>query len=640
MRQRTISRGVRGGRTPLLLTLVVTAAACTGGGDYPGLRSERVAPAPSSDPPWDRFDRPGSDGPAPATAPPLPPGAAPDFGETVTLDSAPPSLGAASLVISDDGATAIATDTDRDRIAIVNLATKEATLVPLAAGDEPGRLTMDDSNRVHVVLERAGEVATIDLASAAVVARRPVCVAPKGIARSGADLYVACTGGEIVTLPTDPVGTAHLLTRIDSDLRDVVVIGADLLVSRLRTAQVLRVRRTDGVLLARAARPRGDSSEPSVGWRLAMSGAESAVLVHQMARTDTVDVSTPGAYGAGDSCNGPVVTVITSFTPTETGLSVEPRAKFSQAVVPVDVARRHQGGTWTVVAAGNGHIKELPKLQDAMGTWNGTACLSPVVVPNKPADPIVSPDGQAVALAFTPDDNLVVFSREPAAIHVGATSGSSPWTTIPLGGASREDTGHAIFHTNSGRGIACVSCHPGGGDDGRVWSFSTGTRRTQTLEGTLDGTAPYHWGGDMESIESFGGPVFGKRMGGPHLDYARLDALRVYLTRLPAPRISPARNPAAAARGKTLFESAEVGCSGCHSGEKLTNNESVDVGTGAVFQVPSLLGVGLRAPYLHDGRAKTLLDRFGPGGGGDSHGQTSTLTTSQLADLVSYLESL
>jgi hypothetical protein len=47
-----------------------------------------------------------------------------------------------------------------------------------------------------------------------------------------------------------------------------------------------------------------------------------------------------------------------------------------------------------------------------------------------------------------------------------------------------------------------------------------------------------------------------------------------------------------------------------------------------------------RAPFLHDGRAPTLTDRFGPNGGGDLHGQTSQLSQSQIADLVNYLETL
>jgi cytochrome c peroxidase len=72
-------------------------------------------------------------------------------------------------------------------------------------------------------------------------------------------------------------------------------------------------------------------------------------------------------------------------------------------------------------------------------------------------------------------------------------------------------------------------------------------------------------------------------------------------------------DPAAIARGKQLFESSSVGCATCHRGAALTNNLTVDVGTGGHFQVPSLLGLALRSPFMHDGCAKTPAERFDPG---------------------------
>jgi hypothetical protein len=66
----------------------------------------------------------------------------------------------------------------------------------------------------------------------------------------------------------------------------------------------------------------------------------------------------------------------------------------------------------------------------------------------------------------------------------------------------------------------------------------------------------------------------------------------------------------------------------------------VDVGTGGSFKVPSLIGLAYTSPYLHNGCAATLADRFGSCGGGDQHGITSTLSSSQLSDLMAYLDSL
>ena len=55
----------------------------------------------------------------------------------------------------------------------------------------------------------------------------------------------------------------------------------------------------------------------------------------------------------------------------------------------------------------------------------------------------------------------------------------------------------------------------------------------------------------------------------------------------------------------------DLQCALCHKHDKRTNNKLVDVGTGGAFKVPSLLGVGYRPPYRHDGCAATLADRFG-----------------------------
>jgi hypothetical protein len=71
-----------------------------------------------------------------------------------------------------------------------------------------------------------------------------------------------------------------------------------------------------------------------------------------------------------------------------------------------------------------------------------------------------------------------------------------------------------------------------------------------------------------------------------------------------------------------------------------TNNQTVDVGTGAPLQVPSLIGVAHHAPWIHTGCAKTLRERFDPACGGDKHGNVAGLADGQIDDLVAYLESL
>ena len=110
--------------------------------------------------------------------------------------------------------------------------------------------------------------------------------------------------------------------------------------------------------------------------------------------------------------------------------------------------------------------------------------------------------------------------------------------------------------------------------------------------------------------------------------------------RLPTTAVSPER-PELIAQGQTLFQSDEVGCTECHAGPQLTLNYSTDVGTGGELQVPPLVGVGSRGPWMHTGCAETLHERFDPAcGGGDQHGRTSHLTPEEIDALVAFLQTL
>jgi len=114
--------------------------------------------------------------------------------------------------------------------------------ITLGVGDEPGRLVEDEAGRVHVVLRGTGEIVGIDPRSGATFSRRSVCRAPRGIAFDPANdaVVVACLEGTLVELPAAG-GEAIRTTWVASDLRDVVVVGAELVVTRFRSVEVLRL---------------------------------------------------------------------------------------------------------------------------------------------------------------------------------------------------------------------------------------------------------------------------------------------------------------------------------------------------------------------------------------------------------------
>ena len=589
-----------------------------------------------------------------------PPGPRPTYGPTVQAAKPPPPITGGTLLVTREN-VAIASDPDRDRVLVVDLPTSNAVELALQPGDEPGRVVLDGKGMAYVVLRSGGAVATIDVGARTLVSRRAVCPAPRGIDYDAKldRLWIACAGGELVQLPL-ATGDATTVTTLERDLHDVLVLQSGLAISKLRSADVLFVR-ADGTVVS-SSRPadfsiQGANTQADGAFRIVRSGrtADGFFMVHQRARdpkAQPVSVG-PGGYTSGDGTAGGGVTTTPSEGPGATkphacGLgivqaSVSEFSSFggagsfsfpslSRAVLPVDIAT--STGRITVIAAGNGHTPELPKVysfsQDKFQT-DGTCIIE---------DDVIQPTGQAIAVSYTDGGDRVVQTREPATLVVYA--GEKIERILPLGGASVEDTGHAVFHSNAGGFLACASCHLEGGEDGRVWSFDgIGPRRTQSIRGGILATAPFHWDGDLADMHALCGEVFSKRMSGAELDSDQEQALSRWVDAIPMIASSAPPDASAVDRGKAVFETPTVGCRACHVGGKLTNNKSSDVGTGGSFQVPSLRGLAWRAPYLHTGCAPTLSARFDPScGGGDNHGTTSQLSPAQVSDLVAYLQTL
>jgi YVTN family beta-propeller protein len=228
--------------------------------------------------------------------------------------------------------------------------------------------------------------------------------------------------------------------------------------------------------------------------------------------------------------------------------------------------------------------------------------------------------------------------------------------------------------------IACASCHPDGLADGRVWHNPEGLRKTPALFG-LAHTHPLHWSADRDEVQDFEYTIRGRLMQGsglargnikPKVGHepvelseklagrsADLDALAIYTNSFEftlSPRIpAPGMLSESAERGKGLFFSKEVACASCHSGPYYTDSKLEkpfnlhDVGTGnddptekmgPKYDTPTLLGVYRTAPYLHHGRAKTLLEVLTVCNKEDKHGKTSHLKPAELDDLVAFLKSL
>lgn len=234
--------------------------------------------------------------------------------------------------------------------------------------------------------------------------------------------------------------------------------------------------------------------------------------------------------------------------------------------------------------------------------------------------------------------------------------------------------------------IACAHCHLDGESDLQVWDFTDrgeGLRDTIALLGHAGGgDGPIHWSANFDEVQDFENDIRGGFGGAGLMDdadwragtrsqtlgdakaglSADLDALAAYVSSLTGEPRSPFRGPMGelppeAEAGRALFESAELGCTTCHKGQRLTDSHWKapaepllhDVGTlgpgsgqrlgGPLtgLDTPSLHGLWRTPPYLHDGSAATLFEVIGAKNPNDLHGVTSPLTEAERAQLVAYL---
>ena len=246
------------------------------------------------------------------------------------------------------------------------------------------------------------------------------------------------------------------------------------------------------------------------------------------------------------------------------------------------------------------------------------------------------------------------------------------------------DNGRRLFFTSAStqtaqdRFMSCESCHFDGRDDGQTWVFSNGPRQTiGIMGGSPLFTGLMHHNGDRANLQDFA-VAFTRLQGGTGLTANQLNDLADFanvIRMFDNPHLNPDGSMTASARaGRQVFKQA--GCALCHSGPFLTDAEGhVDIsnpllhnvgifaeGTGTqdafdhtrdqdgvaggtvrpagFFETTFLLGVFATPPYLHDGRAATLLETLTTHNPNDQHGVTSTLSAAELNQLVAYMQQL
>ena len=299
-----------------------------------------------------------------------------------------------------------------------------------------------------------------------------------------------------------------------------------------------------------------------------------------------------------------------------------------------------------------GHYNEghLYTLGDAAGVSNDLTFLSGLrrrirMGGNGPRGLAVAGLKVYVAEYFT--DTLSVVDLRPAA--------PGPVAAIAMGPKPRltpQRRGEMLFHDARlcfQQWQSCASCHPAARTDALNWDLlNDGMGNLKNTKSLLlahktppamsTGVRASGEGAVRAGLEHI---LFRKR---PRAEAEAIDAYLKSLRPVPGPHLVGGRLGPPAKRGKVLF--AQMGCAKCHPPPLYTDRRMYDVASKgpcdyqAKFDTPTLIEVWRTAPYMHDGRYKTVRDLIVKGRHGRRHGPLDSLNDKQIKDLVKFVLSL
>ena len=568
---------------------------------------------------------------------------------------------ASLLDISRDGRLLACANRDAGTVTVVDAASRRK-LREVPVGSKPEGLTfLGDSHRVAVAVYAGDKVVFLDADSGDRLRETEVFDEPYGVVSNAAGdrvwvtldypgrvVEIEATSGRIVReLPAGAFARGISLTSGERRL----------LVTEFYTAAVVSIDLETGEVVDRLS---GASTDNLLRHIVTHPTRPKAYLPHIRSRVSA-------AHGEGSVF--PYLSVI------DTAASEGPRRRR----VPMDAFRGNfvvanpweadvspDGRTLWLVFAGTDDAFVCDVVDDG---YREVTYRRRVETGRNPRAVRFAPDGATVWVYDALDFNLTAWSADGSRRLASVSVCDDPLGEEVLAGKRLFYS--ALQPMVGRRWISCSSCHPDGDPDGRTWNNPEGRRNTPSLAG-LAWTHPLHWSADRDETQDFEHTIRGllmqgrgllrgevhESLGAPNKGRSRdLDALAAY-TNSSHVALSPyARNGLgeAARRGKEIFFSKKTGCVTCHTGPYYTDSTPGsrivrhDVGTGEgdptekmgpAYDTPTLLGVYRTAPYLHDGRARTLAEVLREYNRGDSHGTTSHLTDAQVADLVKFLEAL
>jgi hypothetical protein len=291
---------------------------------------------------------------------------------------------------------------------------------------------------------------------------------------------------------------------------------------------------------------------------------------------------------------------------------------------------------------------------------SGDYVLARIPTGRNPRRAALSPDGGRLYVSEYLDNSILAIDTQTLK-PVGRAILGPPGLDDPIRRGERMFTWAG--KTFQGQ-FSCRSCHPDGHVDGLNYDFDgdgvgDNLLDNRSLQG-LAGTWPFKWNGKNPSLEVQCGPRFAKvLMRTDPFDGQALKDLTVFLQSLPPARTRHAQDhelsPGPRARAGHLLCHRDTrtrrhpcGASMLHLPSPTSFHQSLqDRGWHRRSQRfhrplrhPAPARIGASAPYLHDGRAKSLEELWTLYQTNDLHGVSSYMSKQQLNDLVEYLKTL
>jgi len=251
-----------------------------------------------------------------------------------------------------------------------------------------------------------------------------------------------------------------------------------------------------------------------------------------------------------------------------------------------------------------------------------------------------------VAEYFTDSLGIVDIGSErfPRAQSI-ALGTKKPLTKIRKGEMLFHDASLCFQHWQS-----CASCHPGGArTDALNWDLlNDGIGNPKNTKNLLlaHKTPPSMSMGARANAEAAvrAGIRHIQFVVRPEEDAVAIDEYLKSLEPVQSPYLVNGKLSKAATQGHTIFNKS--GCASCHTPPLYTDLKKYNIGTGKgldenqSFDTPTLIETWRTAPYLYDGRAKTIKEVLTKHNPGDKHGKTSAFTDEEINSLAEFILSL